>query len=160
METSSARPYYAVFAILAIAIAGFFLKQQIAAAATSEAATSPARQIVDQVPEKYPAWFKRVDFAKLGFQSQADEDRALTMIEIKRGIKELSPDQEKQLHDMIASKELIQHQVGMDLLSRINGPLVEKFVPDVKAMYTPGGRNQEFKTMLSIWYSRGSEDVV
>jgi|SRR5579885_1049667 len=169
METSSARPYYAIFAVVAIVVAGFILKQEYASNNDSDnpqvaAAKSPNRMLIDspagEVPEKIPDWFKRVGYKNLGFESQTDMEGTQAMLEQRGGLTNLTPDQTALIRKDIATKG-IPRDLGIDLLNSVRDTKDRQaFVPDVRALYDPKGSNQTFRTITSNWVSSGDKALV
>jgi len=175
METSSARPYFAIFAIIAIAVAAFILKNEFAGAAEPDTKagpgspvvnTSPARGLVrppgavDQVPEPIPDWFKRVGYQKLGFADQAEMDHAQKLM-TTRGLTDLSKDDVALIRKLHSSDNAILKSIGFNLLVKVQGTESRKqFVPEVVAMYSPKGSNQEFMKVALHWVKSGDRDLV
>jgi hypothetical protein len=166
MQNSSARPYLLVFAIVALAAAGFILKQELSSTDKPSAmddTTQTNRMLVEgpdgRVPEKVDLWFKRVGYVKLGFDNQADMDQTQAMLTAGRGAQPTS-DQYKLIHKLVASQNPIPKQLGIGMLPGMRTPSEHKeFLPDVKTLFAKGSPNQNFRTILSTWY-RGDAEIV
>jgi len=166
MDTTSSRPYMAIFAVIALIVAGFVIKQEYSSANKTEdqiAAESPQRMLVEgkdgRVPEPIPDWFKRVGYQKLGFESQQEMDDTQKLMAVKRQ-EDYTPDQLQLIHKLVASKGIPQ-QMGISLLPGLRPKGARKdFVPDVKSLFVKGSPNQAFTTVLSTWCQSGDEDLV
>jgi len=164
MQTTSARPYLLIFAVVALAVAGFILKQELSTVdkPAGDDLTTPQRLLVEEkggrVPEKFDDWFKRVGYEKLGFASASDMDVTKAMLTGGRGA-EPTPDQLKVLHKDLAS-EGIPKSLGISLLPGLHTPELHKeFLPEVKGLFAKGSPNQNFRTILSSWYQSDPELV-
>src|SRR4051812_41288342 len=128
METSSARPYFAIFAIVAIGVAAFILKNEFAGAAQPD---KVATQQVDRMlilkpgspemtPEDVPVWFKRVGYARLGFASQ-DEMQKTQDLMMTKGLTNVTADQMalvKKLYDF-GNDNRILNRIGFNLMVKM-----------------------------------------
>ncbi len=164
METSTSRPYFAIFAVIAILIAGFILKQEL----TEGKADVAPGTVVDpndphiQVHETARVWFTRVGWQKLGYPSKEQADQTLALLETRR-LRDLDPDQQKLVHELIAEKGP-PHDAGIGLLPGIRNPDTEKkFLPDVVAQFDPApdSQNSVFRSIMASWCgSPAGEEVV
>lgn len=159
METSSSRPYFALFAIVAILVAAFILKQEYATAqgvTNPEASSDPGMQLHETAEH----WFARVGWQKLGFKSKEQSDETLKLFEVKR-LTNPSPDQKRLLHELMAEKGVPQ-STAIGFIERFRDPQTEKeFLPDAAALYDPNGGNSEIRSILASWMdSPEGRDVV
>ncbi len=166
METSSTRPYLAIFAIVALVVAGFIIKAEYSSNNQTDdqvAAKSPRRMLVavpgaqDRVPEKIPDWFKRVGYKDLGFENQQDMEATEAIMDVKRG-DNYTPDQLKLIHKLLATPG-IPSELGVSLLPgmRPNAARAE-FTAEVKKLY--GTNKGAFHAILATWCRSGDEDLV
>jgi hypothetical protein len=150
METSSSRPYFAIFAIVAILVAAFILKQEYASANVKPEVAAASADPHQGLKESPKDWVARVGWQKLGFASQEQADQAVALMGVRR-MRDMTPDQQKLLHGLLADKGLA-HDVGVSFLPRMRNPEVQaKFLPEVAALYSPTDRNVAVRATLSSW---------
>jgi hypothetical protein len=167
MENSSARPYFAIFAVVAIVVAGFMLKQQFATASLTPdqiEQKSPRRMLVEtksgRIPESIPDWFKRVGWKDLGFVSEQQMTITQGIVSSGRKSPDLTKEELDTIRDLVAS-EGITKDLGIQALTRIQKPEDRKaFLPVVKSLYADGAPNQAFRTLVSGWYRSGDADLI
>ena len=159
MEPSSSRPYFVIFAVVAILVAAFILKQEYA---TAQNAANPSASTDNgiQLHETADHWFARVGWQKLGFKSQEQSDELLKLLKVKR-LRDPSPDQKKLLHQLIAEKGVPQTTAVGFLAGFRNLDTQKEFLPDAASLYDPKGRNSEIRLILASWMSSPEgEDLV
>lgn len=167
MNTSSSKGYIAIFAVVAVAVAAFVLRQQFAAAAQPAAEEDTVRgKLVlakngsGMVPESPEAWFKRVGYEKLGFKSQEQADKTLALMKAKGGFNPLTKEQGDMIRELLAMDGQ-PHGIGVGLLVKIRDTEHRKeFLPEIKALVKPGERNQDFKRIMASWCQSGDMDLV
>jgi hypothetical protein len=165
MQNPSARPYLLIFAVVALAAAGFILKQELANAdkpMNADDLTQPQRLLVEtkngRVPEPFDQWFTRVGYEKLGFQSKEDMDQTKAILTGGRR-QELTPEQLKLLHRLLTA-DGIPKQLAISVLPELHTPEQHReFLPEVRKLFAKGSPNQNFRTILSRWYGSDPETV-
>jgi hypothetical protein len=158
MENSSSRPYFAIFAIVAILIAGFILKNEYSGTATEASGKNDSDPGM-QLHESPAHWIQRVGWQNVGFTSQEQADQTLALYGVKRG-QDFSEAQQQLIHTILGLKGY-PHDVGLHMLTSIRNPdIAQKFVPDVEAQFEPDGQNSFDRVVLDTWYGREASKPV
>lgn len=159
MESSNSRPYFAIFAIIAIIVAGFILKSELTTQDTAEAKADPKDP--HSLPhESEKDWFKRVGWQKLGFTSQEQMDD-LVKLEHQRKVADMTPAEEQMLHQFLSSQNNLLYGSAMTVVPRLSTEkLQEEFLPEVKATYIQGTPNGLLREITSSWIGTPSGRTV
>jgi len=145
METSSARPYFAIFAIVAIGVAAFILKNEFAGAAQPDkvATQTVDRMLVmkpgspDMVPEEVPVWFKRVGYERLGFASQ-DEMQKTQDLMMTKGLTNVTLPYVEAIADSGLSRAIADDPALAKGVNTLAGNLTYRAVAEAHGLpYTP-----------------------
>lgn len=140
LQPSKSRAYYAVFAIVAIALALFILRWEM--------------NTVNAKPEA-----PKLTYQEAGFVSQSEMDQADNLIK-GRKFKGLAPDQEPMVHRWVAGHGKAQLS-GIGVVARLdNDEQRNRFLPDLRAAYASGAPKSVVDGVFSTWCHHGGAEYV
>lgn len=140
MQPSKSKAYYALFAIVAIALALFILRWEMNAA--------------NAKPEA-----PKLSYQEAGFKSQTEMDAAAELLK-GRKFKGLAPDQEPMVHRWIAGTGKARLS-GIGVVARLQDDQQRnRFLPDIRTLYTTDAPKSVVDGIFATWCHNGGEDYV